>query len=136
MGCICLIVLIFTGCSHREKIEATPLPTEDLEQEIYDNNVAIVQDVSGYSKSDAKALARILQQLAEKGTIQNSKITCAEEFIDHYIDSQGVEYNDTYLHFVTEDNETFYALITGNSDVYVIYRGPIENNEYVWGIIE
>ena len=135
--CICVIILIYFGCKHFEgKNEEMPNPTEDSAQSVYERNIAIIQNVEGYSESDAKAVADLLPCLIDIGTVPNGEILFAEKFIWQSVNYQGELFEKTYLHFRTADNEDYYARLTKSSRVYVIYKGPIENNEYVWAVIE
>lgn len=125
------------SCKHlEEKKEEISDSSETITQGIYEHNVFVVQSVDGYTQPQAESLAHLLQYLVKNGHIPNGEISSAEEFVSQKVDNNGELFEAVYLHFNTEDGQDYYALILKNNDIYVIYKGPIENNEYVWAVVE
>lgn len=133
-GLLC-VILTLSGC-RRGPSDAPVPPTIDLSLPIQEYNVELVKNVEGYTEADAKALMRVMAQLVQWGSMPNDRMVSAENYVHQTTDQQGQPQEDTYLRFVTEDGETYYAMILDNSDVYMVIRGSIEEGKCIWVIVE
>lgn len=129
------IILTFSGC-HQGMSDAPVPPTINPSLPTYEYNVELVKNVEGYTEADAKALMRVMEHLVQQGSMPNDRMVSAEKYVHQATDQQGQTHEDTYLRFVTEDGEVYYAMILNNSNVYMVIRGSLEKGQCIWVILE
>lgn len=133
-GLLC-IILTLAGC-RRGMSDAPVPPAINPSLPTYEYNVELVKNVDGYTEADAKALMRVMEHLVQQGSMPNDRMVSAEKYVHQTTDQQGQTHEDAYLRFVTEDGETYYAMILNNSDVYMVIRGSLEEGQCIWVIVE